>query len=181
MDRRTGGIGREMVRSASVRSPAPKRWMDAYLNACARLTGARLVTFDRGFRQSNPMVWIWSCLRAGQSENRYDLRNMDAATRVNDRNQRLRNERRETTVLRRAPARDAAGKIRSARARCHAAGRIGAQIALPNKLSLASAKNFHHKFHRSDRNEPFAFRCCMIRKGDAPSLPACYGRQNFFR
>lgn len=37
--------------AASVRSPAPKRWMDAYLWACARMTGARLVTFDSGFRQ----------------------------------------------------------------------------------------------------------------------------------
>jgi toxin-antitoxin system PIN domain toxin len=37
--------------AASVRSPAPKRWMDAYLCACARITGARLVTFDSGFRQ----------------------------------------------------------------------------------------------------------------------------------
>jgi toxin-antitoxin system PIN domain toxin len=37
--------------AASVRSPAPKRWMDAYLCACAQLTASRLVTFDSGFRQ----------------------------------------------------------------------------------------------------------------------------------
>jgi toxin-antitoxin system PIN domain toxin len=37
--------------AASLRSSAPKRWMDAYLCAYARLTGARLVTLDRGFRQ----------------------------------------------------------------------------------------------------------------------------------
>lgn len=37
--------------AASLKSPAPKRWMDAYLCACARLASAQLVTFDSGFRQ----------------------------------------------------------------------------------------------------------------------------------
>jgi toxin-antitoxin system PIN domain toxin len=45
------GLEDKWFAAASVRSPAPKRWMDAYLCACARLTGARLVTFDSGFRQ----------------------------------------------------------------------------------------------------------------------------------
>jgi uncharacterized protein len=34
---------------ASWRTPAPKRWMDAYLCAFARSVGADLVTFDRGY------------------------------------------------------------------------------------------------------------------------------------
>lgn len=45
------GLEDKWFAAASVRSPAPKRWMDAYLYACARLTGALLVTFDGGFRQ----------------------------------------------------------------------------------------------------------------------------------
>jgi len=45
------GLEAEWFSGASVRSPSPKRWMDAYLYAFARLTGARLVTFDSGFRQ----------------------------------------------------------------------------------------------------------------------------------
>ena len=36
---------------ASLRTPAPKRWMDAYLCAFARSVGANLVTFDRGYLQ----------------------------------------------------------------------------------------------------------------------------------
>jgi len=36
---------------ASLRTPAPKRWMDAYLCAFARSVGADLVTFDRGYLQ----------------------------------------------------------------------------------------------------------------------------------
>jgi uncharacterized protein len=36
---------------ASLRTPSPKRWMDAYLCAFARSVGADLVTFDRGFLQ----------------------------------------------------------------------------------------------------------------------------------
>lgn len=57
MDRRVGwmdepaGFEDNWFAAASMRSPAPKRWMDAYLCAHARLTGARLVTLDRGFRQ----------------------------------------------------------------------------------------------------------------------------------
>lgn len=37
--------------AASLKSSAPRRWMDAYLCACAQLAGLRLVTFDSGFRQ----------------------------------------------------------------------------------------------------------------------------------
>jgi uncharacterized protein len=36
---------------ASLRTPAPKRWMDAYLCAFACSVGADLVTFDRGYQQ----------------------------------------------------------------------------------------------------------------------------------
>jgi len=45
------GLEKQWFSAASVKSPAPKRWMDAYLYACARLASARLVTFDNGFRQ----------------------------------------------------------------------------------------------------------------------------------
>ena len=45
------GLEDHWFAAASARSPAPKRWMDAYLSACARLSGARIATFDRGFRQ----------------------------------------------------------------------------------------------------------------------------------
>jgi len=45
------GLEDDWFAAACARSPAPKRWMDAYLCACARLTGARMVTFDSGFRQ----------------------------------------------------------------------------------------------------------------------------------
>lgn len=45
------GLEEKWFAAASVRSPAPKRWMDAYLSGCARLAGARFVTFDSGFRQ----------------------------------------------------------------------------------------------------------------------------------
>ena len=61
MDPRVGwmdepaGLESRWFSAASVNSPAPKRWMDAYLSACARLTGARLVTFDVGFRQYRSM------------------------------------------------------------------------------------------------------------------------------
>jgi uncharacterized protein len=34
---------------ASLRTPSPKRWMDAYLCAFARSVGADLVTFDRAY------------------------------------------------------------------------------------------------------------------------------------
>ena len=36
---------------AAAHQAAPKRWMDAYLAAFARLAGMRLVTFDRRFQQ----------------------------------------------------------------------------------------------------------------------------------
>jgi uncharacterized protein len=36
---------------ARLSSSSPKRWMDGYLAAFARLAGMRLVTFDHGFRQ----------------------------------------------------------------------------------------------------------------------------------
>lgn len=45
------GLEDKWLAAASVRSPAPKRWMDAYLSAYARSSDARLVTFDSGFRQ----------------------------------------------------------------------------------------------------------------------------------
>jgi toxin-antitoxin system PIN domain toxin len=45
------GLEDQWFAAASVRSPATKRWMDAYLYACARSSDARLVTFDSGFRQ----------------------------------------------------------------------------------------------------------------------------------
>lgn len=45
------GLEGKWFAAASLRSPAPKRWMDAYLCACARLARAQLVTFDSGFRQ----------------------------------------------------------------------------------------------------------------------------------
>lgn len=37
--------------AASVKSPSPKLWMDAFLCACACLTRTRLVTFDSGFQR----------------------------------------------------------------------------------------------------------------------------------
>lgn len=45
------GIEELWFAAASVKSHSPKRWMDAWLYACARLAGAYLVTFDKGFRQ----------------------------------------------------------------------------------------------------------------------------------
>jgi toxin-antitoxin system PIN domain toxin len=47
---------------ASLRTPAPKRWMDAYLCDFARSIGADLVTFDRGYLQFEgdaPKVIYW--------------------------------------------------------------------------------------------------------------------------
>ena len=38
-------------RFAAVADAAPKLWMDAYLAAFAHASGARMVTFDGGFRQ----------------------------------------------------------------------------------------------------------------------------------
>jgi uncharacterized protein len=40
---------------AKVESPAPLRWMDAYLAAFAVENGMRYVTFDRGFRKFLPL------------------------------------------------------------------------------------------------------------------------------
>lgn len=45
------GLEDRWFAAASVRLPAPKRWMDAYLSAYARSCDARLVTFDSGFRK----------------------------------------------------------------------------------------------------------------------------------
>jgi toxin-antitoxin system PIN domain toxin len=45
------GLEAVLLKAATYRSPPPKRWMDAYLFACARLSSAEIVTFDRGFRQ----------------------------------------------------------------------------------------------------------------------------------
>jgi predicted nucleic acid-binding protein len=39
------------LKAATYPSPSPKRWMDAYMFACALLSSAVIVTFDRGFRQ----------------------------------------------------------------------------------------------------------------------------------
>lgn len=38
-------------RHSAVQTASPKLWMDAYLAAFAKAAGARLVTFDKGFRQ----------------------------------------------------------------------------------------------------------------------------------
>lgn len=43
------GLDRQWLALAGHRSPAPKRWMDAYLAAFALCGRMRLVTFDRGF------------------------------------------------------------------------------------------------------------------------------------
>ena len=45
------GIEADWLDAASVKSHSPKRWMDAYLCAFARMSGAKLVTFDGGFQQ----------------------------------------------------------------------------------------------------------------------------------
>ena len=45
------GLEDRWFAAGSASSPAPKRWMDAYLCAFARLSAGRLVTFDSGFRQ----------------------------------------------------------------------------------------------------------------------------------
>ena len=45
------GLESVWLNAATYRSPSPKRWMDAYLFAYAILSGAEIVTFDRGFRQ----------------------------------------------------------------------------------------------------------------------------------
>ena len=45
------GLESEWFALAALRTPAPKRWMDAYLCAFARSVGANLVTFDRGYLQ----------------------------------------------------------------------------------------------------------------------------------
>jgi toxin-antitoxin system PIN domain toxin len=45
------GLDAAWLDFAKLSSSSPKRWMDAYLAAFARLAGMRLVTLDRGFRQ----------------------------------------------------------------------------------------------------------------------------------
>jgi uncharacterized protein len=45
------GLESVWLNAATHRSPSPKRWMDAYLFAYAFLSGAEIVSFDRGFRQ----------------------------------------------------------------------------------------------------------------------------------
>jgi predicted nucleic acid-binding protein len=52
---------------ASLRTPAPKRWMDAYLCAFARSVGADLVTFDRGYLQFEGHALKITLLAAGAS------------------------------------------------------------------------------------------------------------------
>jgi toxin-antitoxin system PIN domain toxin len=52
---------------ASLRTPAPKRWMDAYLCAFARSVGADLVTFDRGDRQLEGHALKITLLASGAS------------------------------------------------------------------------------------------------------------------
>ncbi len=45
------GLEPQWFALARCASPAPKRWMDAYLAAFAVSAGMRFVTFDRGFEQ----------------------------------------------------------------------------------------------------------------------------------
>lgn len=45
------GVEDLWLRLASLSSPSPKRWMDAYLAAFALAGDLRLVSFDSGFRQ----------------------------------------------------------------------------------------------------------------------------------
>jgi uncharacterized protein len=47
--------------AASVPFRSPKRWMDAYLYACAQRTGATLVTFDGSFRQFKDLKVRFLC------------------------------------------------------------------------------------------------------------------------
>lgn len=49
---------------ARLASPAPKRWMDAYLAAFAMCAGMRFVTFDAGFEQFVPLGLDLALLRA---------------------------------------------------------------------------------------------------------------------
>jgi toxin-antitoxin system PIN domain toxin len=52
---------------ASWRTPAPKRWMDAYLCTFARSVGAHLVTFDRGYLQFESHALKITLLASGAS------------------------------------------------------------------------------------------------------------------
>ena len=45
------GLEERWLTLASAHQKAPKLWMDAYLAGFSELTGRRLVTFDKGFRQ----------------------------------------------------------------------------------------------------------------------------------
>jgi toxin-antitoxin system PIN domain toxin len=52
------GLDELWMRSGRSRESSPKRWMDAYLAAFARLHSLRLVTFDRGFRAYDGLDWM---------------------------------------------------------------------------------------------------------------------------
>jgi toxin-antitoxin system PIN domain toxin len=45
------GLEEGWLSAASISKMSPKLWMDAYLAAFSRLSGARFVTFDKAFRQ----------------------------------------------------------------------------------------------------------------------------------
>ncbi len=52
------GLEAKWLSYADIATASPKVWMDAYLAAFAELAGARLVTFDRGFRAFRGLDWI---------------------------------------------------------------------------------------------------------------------------
>jgi toxin-antitoxin system PIN domain toxin len=52
------GLEEKWLSFAEVSTPSPNRWMDAYLAAFALLAGARLITFDRGFRVFRGLDWL---------------------------------------------------------------------------------------------------------------------------
>jgi uncharacterized protein len=52
------GLETKWLSFADVSTASPNRWMDAYLAAFAVLAGARLITFDRGFRVFRGLDWF---------------------------------------------------------------------------------------------------------------------------
>jgi toxin-antitoxin system PIN domain toxin len=52
------GLDELWMRWGRAKDSSPKKWMDAYLAAFARLHGLRLVTFDRGFRVYPGLDWM---------------------------------------------------------------------------------------------------------------------------
>jgi toxin-antitoxin system PIN domain toxin len=52
------GLEEKWFSFANLSTASPKVWMDAYLAAFAVLSGARLVTFDRGFRVYRGLDWV---------------------------------------------------------------------------------------------------------------------------